>query len=165
MKNLKAKTISVLLTFMAFSNSLIISNAIENKLDTINDEEQNLELIQGTTNEDSEQITNDTNNIEDTSTFSAISSKELEPNDNISQANTISVGKKYSGVTDKYGYPDYYKFTLSQDGYIDINFKENQNVRFDFKLEDNSQKSHGTWSTNYGSGTKTVRMGLAKGTY
>ena len=69
---------------------------------------------------------------------------ELIKSKMLQKATTITIGKTYTAKTNGNNY-NYYKFAVAQDEYIDINFKENQNVRFDFKLEDNSRKSQGTW--------------------
>ena len=71
---------------------------------------------------------------------------------------------KQLGITDIYGNPDYYKFTVSKDGYIDINFNENQNARFKFELYNEAKERYGTYNTESGSGTKVQKVSLKKGT-
>lgn len=90
---------------------------------------------------------------------------EMESNNSSSYADTIYPEYTVYGTTDKYNYYDYYRFILSNDGYIDINFNQNQNVKFDFELLDINLKSYGSNCTTMGNGKNSVRMGLGKGTY
>ena len=97
---------------------------------------------------------------------------ESEPNNSIGKANTISVNTTYYATGDKNSNTDddYYKFTTSSDGYVQISAEKGYE---ESSLEMYLYKYDGTDTTlllndnvkYHSEKNKTAKIGLAKGTY
>lgn len=96
--------------------------------------------------------------------FNASQYWEKEFNNSISTADTIELNKIYRGMStskDK----DYFKFTLPKDGYIDLNMSRLNSSKFKVNIKSANDGLYDSFTTTYGEGYETNRLGLQKGTY
>ena len=93
-------------------------------------------------------------------------SSENEPNNSIAEANSISVNEYITGVTDDYYDEDYFKFTLSKDGYVRLVADNRPGEDTTFDIFNETEEFSNYLNTNHDySGTSQLEMGLPKGTY
>ena len=110
--------------------------------------------------------------VQFTSSFTADENWEKETNDTIGTASSISVNKDYKGTLTTRNDKDYYKFTLSEAGYVSLNLKHNalSDVTSDFyRVELLSADGSYSYTYFYSTGAETskdgIKIGLDKGSY
>lgn len=104
-----------------------------------------------------------------TLTVCANAANERESNDNINSANSISVNEHVYGSVESWG-NDYFKFTLSTDGYLNITYNQeasdNTSIFVSVELLDINNKTLNTMSIRRTAETTTSsNVGLPAGTY
>ena len=101
---------------------------------------------------------------------SALAAQETEPNNTIVTASTISVNTIVYGSTNDKDMDDWYKFTVNQDGYIQINFTHDYGVaRQDIYLyyyDGESKKIYYSFNIKSDYEKKdSINYAISKGTY
>jgi hypothetical protein len=93
---------------------------------------------------------------------------EKEFNDNITNANAISLNTSYKGsLSDEYDY-DFYKITLPSDGNVTLSMKQQTDVQWYVHIQNSSGKVFESLYTDGSEeveGYATTQVGLPKGTY
>lgn len=103
--------------------------------------------------------------------YKASATCETEYNSSFSTADSLKLGTKYTGAgIALYGDTDYYKFSLSQSGYISLYFNHTSsntsNIYFDVSLYDVNENKIGYFQSNGSDkAKKIVGLGLPKGKY
>lgn len=103
-----------------------------------------------------------------TTSLTKNATSELEGNDILSQAQTMQVGKKYTGYLSDLDAKDIYKFTMAQDGnlYVNTLIKQGLDNFFinSFKIQDTKGNIYAEQDIEYDTTTE-FNIGLAKGEY
>lgn len=107
-------------------------------------------------------------------TAHAASSSESESNNTAATANTISVNTTISGNLSSSSDVDWFKFTVSNDGYIYIDFKHDilssTNTYWEFEIFQSDGVTHydncySAWSVKGNENLSTNKLGIGAGTY